>query len=433
MFAIEKVINKSEEKARQPSFDDINISTTTVIVATNIEINLEWLYSAMCITMVDITGLNIKANKDFQKHVIKIDPRYGGITMAQYKNNLKGFKIMKKKKKFFRNALSIVMYVGKLITIKIPRKGQLQMTGCITPEHSQLCVQYLWEILRQQPNTENFTYKLSKSMLTTMLRTVMTDIVFNLGFNINRQKLDLYMNKCTEFNSLLETSFGYTGVNIKIPFQLDIHDNGIRTMCCSKEGTWENGFISYETYMNGLSPKDYEKESKKNRRNTFLVFHSGTVIMSGMTVKYMRDVYDKFVCIMNNARREIEEIIISISCRFCNETMDSTDRSSDDLCRSCCMKGYDCDYCKQRTMLFSWMYSPTCCIECNEDKSCRLCSNSFILHQGHNTCIDCSHKSWTCIDCSMRKDSNMMKSSMYCIECNDDDDEVNESEEELSE
>ena len=44
----------------------------------------------------------------------------------------------------------------------------------------------------------------------------MTNIDFNVGFNINREELDIYINSSTLFNSLLETSFGYTGVNIKI-------------------------------------------------------------------------------------------------------------------------------------------------------------------------------------------------------------------------
>ena len=306
-----------QDKASYKDFDNINISTTTVIASTNLEIKLEWLYTVLPVTTIDISGVTIKTTKDFQNHVINLDPPYGSITMVQYKNDLKGFKIMKKKKKFFRNALSIVMYVGKLITIKIPTKGKLQMTGCITDDHSELCIKYFWDILSKLPNSnvvelgELESYKLIETnYLQTTLRTVMTDIVFNLGFNVNRQNLDRYMNRCTDFNSLLETSFGYTGVNIKIPFELDNDIKSITSLKCNEMGTWEKSVLSFGGYLKTLETKDHQKEISKKRRNTFLVFHSGTAIMSGMTAYYMKDVYNKFNDILQNARDEIEEHIV---------------------------------------------------------------------------------------------------------------------------
>ena len=52
----------------------------------------------------------------------------------------------------------------------------------------------------------------------------MRNIDFGLNFYVDREKLDEYFNTCTDYHSLLETSFGYTGVNIKIPIS-NVHLN----------------------------------------------------------------------------------------------------------------------------------------------------------------------------------------------------------------
>jgi hypothetical protein len=136
----------------------------------------------------------------------------------------------------------------------------------------------------------------------------MTDIVFDIGFNINRQNLDRYMNRCTAFNSLLETSFGYTGVNIKIPFSLDPENTQITCLTWSDD-QWIQSYITYTDYLHDIPVKEKEKQLVKKRRNTFLVFHSGRAIMSGMTPQYMKPIYNMFTDIMKGARKEIEETI----------------------------------------------------------------------------------------------------------------------------
>jgi hypothetical protein len=137
----------------------------------------------------------------------------------------------------------------------------------------------------------------------------MTNIDFNLGFVISRESLDRFINQHTSFHSMLETSFGQMGVNIKIPFE---HKNSsIMTITYNmKTSEWETGEISYNQYLNILPYKDRQKELRKQRNNTFLVFYSGTAIMSGMSVEYMKDVYYKFVNIITSSKNDIEEKLI---------------------------------------------------------------------------------------------------------------------------
>ena len=134
----------------------------------------------------------------------------------------------------------------------------------------------------------------------------MTNKVFKLGFRVNRQNLDRYVNRHTPYNSLLETSFGYTGVNIKIPFSVDRND-----LIFTKfeyhltRQQWIKQTITYNEYVS-LVPSRHQT---KKYRNTFLVFHSGTAIMSGMTLYYMRDGFNEFMQIIDDAREQIEENI----------------------------------------------------------------------------------------------------------------------------
>lgn len=288
---------------------NINISTTTVIVTTNLELELDWLINVIDITEFDCI-YSFKTTKEFQEYIIRQKPPFGTITMVQHKEKLRGFKIKKKKTKFFRNALSLVMYVGKLVTVKIPKKGKLQLTGCITEEHTEECIKQLWNILKKHPqSTDTYYLTDNTNIFKTIIRTVMTDIVFNIGFDINRQKLDRFMNRHTDFNSLLETSFGYTGVNIKIPFHIDPEKYNVKLLWydeSTSEG-WHSKYISYNEYIHTLNSRDRQKELNKSRKNTFLVFHSGTAIMSGMTIEYMKEIYTKFYSMLIRARSEIEE------------------------------------------------------------------------------------------------------------------------------
>ena len=65
-----------------------------------------------------------------------------------------------------------------------------------------------------------------------ILVPAMRNIDFSLGFYVNREELDSYINEETEYTSLLETSFGYTGVNIKIPMNKDIRSLRLEKMIC---------------------------------------------------------------------------------------------------------------------------------------------------------------------------------------------------------
>lgn len=329
------------------SFKDINISVTTVVAKTNMDINVDLLFESINPTFA--IDKKVKNKKAFQKFIIEENPEYGTITSLKYRGQCKGFQIVKKtnkkkkcvkkKRKYFRNSVNIVIYIGKLITIKIPNKGWFHLTGCITDEHINMAMKHVYNHI--QSNPDFFKWTGPYDFLHYTARTVMTNIVFNVGFNINREKLDRYMNSNTDFNSLLETSFGYTAVNIKFPFDIDPDEVNIREITFNTNGEYEKTeYITYDDFVKSLEPKCRQKELKKKRRNSFLTFHSGIVIMSGMIPSYMEPMYNIFMDIIINARSEIEETCdkpLIYECRLCDAMI-----PDNDVCWPCNDKSWEC-------------------------------------------------------------------------------------------
>lgn len=306
-------------------FSDIEISTMTIIGVTNWNLNIEKLFENLNITEY----LVIPKKRGRKKKEIKEDPnrhiKDGDIITLKYKDKIKGVDLKNKKnngkKGYFRNSITVVMFVGgKFINFKISKNGKFQITGCKKDIHAQLCTQYIWNYIQKSSESSSICRIKKNESPSVIFITMMTNIDFNLGFNINREALDDYINTKTLFNSILETSFGYTGVNIKIPLKctekkcLDCEKDGKcggdppYTRLILKGGdNWVLDEIEGDIYFSGLSSKDQKKELSKNRYNTFLVFHSGNVILSSKHHYYMEKVYKNFIEIIDNSRHIIEE------------------------------------------------------------------------------------------------------------------------------
>ena len=284
------------------NFDSIKVSTHTIIGTSNVEVPIETIFEKVPITHYTVIP---KKRGRKKKEVVK-DPnthlKDGDIITLKYRELLRGTDLKAKKKKktnakYFRNALTIVMYLdNKLINFKISNNGKFQITGCKKMDHALRCVQYFSNYII--PN-------LKEKNMSVVFQTVMTNIDFNLGFLVNRENLDKYINYFTNYNSLLETSFGYTGVNIKFPMTQDIDIDLPRITW--NNGKWYQDTIPYKKFVDGLPLDAQHKINNKKRYNTFLVFHSGNVIMSGMTKKYMKDVFNDFISIIEKSKDEIQE------------------------------------------------------------------------------------------------------------------------------
>lgn len=306
-------------------FRDIKVSTKTVIIYTNLKLKIDKIYKNLPITEYEVVkkkrGRKKKGNEEVPPPVIPD----GSIVTLKYENEFRGVLLKDKKPKkkyegkkkdcYFRNSLTIVTHLeGKMINYKVSDNGRLQVTGCKTNEQAITIFHNFIHMLEHYCK-DMFSYE---GDIYAIYRVVMTNIDFNIGFYINREELDKYINESTEYKSLLETSFGYQGVNIKVPLELpshnlvkEIYSNGQWTTTSIPYGDPKSD-MAHENFLGMLSPKEKKKEITKTRYNTFLVFNSGIIIMSSMSDEFMEPYYNMFVGIMEKNIKRFKDSFIVI-------------------------------------------------------------------------------------------------------------------------
>lgn len=290
-------------------FDDILVSTQTIICKTNWRINLAELYKILPVSKYTVYKKKRgRKPKSFVENEIQ-SLEDGSIVTLKYNGQIKGVNI-KKNKSGFRNSLTMVMQTnGKFINIKVSKNGKFQITGSKNGDNAQKFIEYLKKYVDAHDNLLSnsqriLSVKCNSNPEVTFL-DVMTNIHFSLGFTICRENLDKYMNMNTKYYSLLETSFGYTGVNIKMPLR-DLEKLPVRRIIF-KNGSWCRDDITYTQYIDTLSQKDQEKERCKSRYTTLLVFQSGNCIASSVHKICMRHAFEEFQNIVKKCRDFIEE------------------------------------------------------------------------------------------------------------------------------
>jgi TATA-box binding protein (TBP) (component of TFIID and TFIIIB) len=288
-------------------FDDIKAYTKTYTANTNLNIDIHALFKILEVTPYTV----IPKKRGRKKKGVVEDPNqdvtYGSIITVKCEGEIKGVELKPKKnpKSWFRNSITVVMILDKPINFKVCRNGTFQMTGCKSWEHAEMCIQKIWDNISGTDGV--FTYTREPGSLNALIIPSMRNIHFDIGFHVDREKLSNYINTKEELYCLLETSFGYTGVNIKIPLPTSRDTMSIKKMVCSETGTWSNVWTTYSEYLEILDEKTRKTKVREQRYNTFLVFHSGKVIFSGLTSDLMRDTYYTFTNIIRTSFDSIEE------------------------------------------------------------------------------------------------------------------------------
>lgn len=292
------------------SFEDITVSTRTFTASTNLTIDIAKLFEIVPITPYIVVSKKRGRKRNPPNPDPNIDISYGSIITARYENKMKGVDTKArhtntKRVKWFRNSITFVIVFDKHINFKVCRNGTFQMTGCKTSKHVELCIKALWDILKLHQGLYEI---INGPAINVLIIPSMRNIDFSLGFTVDREKLNAYMIKQSDSRCLLETSFGYTGVNIKFQLTKDLALMNIRKLTCNPvDGIWSSSMTTYSEHLDGLSEKARNAKLKNPRYNTFLVFHSGKVIMSGVSAEYMKDVYYDFREMISASRDEIEE------------------------------------------------------------------------------------------------------------------------------
>lgn len=308
----DKQVNIKREKVMSfPEFVDIKVSTKTFIVTTNITLNIDILFDMLPITpYIVIPKKRGRKKKSFVEDPNKFI-KDGSIITLEYQGKLRGVDIKKKTNKpkngaYFRNSVTIVMIIdNKKINYKVSRNGKFQMTGCKYDEHAATCIQTFWSYIKDYK--EGYSFNNNDKNISAIFIPAMRNIDFGLNFKVDREKLDGYFNNSTKYTSLFDPSFGYTGVNIKMLENKNITTLKLKKIECNGDKWSKPYFVPYSDYINMLPQKEKDKKLNKKRYNTFLVFHSGKVIMSGMEETFMKDAYYDFLNIIRDCYNIIEE------------------------------------------------------------------------------------------------------------------------------
>lgn len=293
-----------------PEFDKISVSTKTFIVKTNIVIDLKNLFEFLPVVDYVIVPKKRGRKKKLDTIEQNKDIPNGSIITLKYENKLRGVdlkqKKVKKKSKWFRNSFTVVIVIDdKTINFKVCQNGMIQLTGIKFDKQAEDCVKIIWDHIRAY---ENSIYTFSRSnQFEALFIPAMRNIDFSIGFNVDREKLSRYMCVQTDFHSLLETSFGYTGVNLKMPIVENIKDMRIKKL--TYNGEWVEKQTDYSEYLKHLTDKEQIKKLNKERFNTFLIFQTGKVILSTVNEDYARASYEYFLKIIRTCHKEIEEVL----------------------------------------------------------------------------------------------------------------------------
>ena len=134
----------------------------------------------------------------------------------------------------------------------------------------------------------------TKDYPTAIINVVMKNINFKIGFKIQREKLDEYIRMNTPYYSLFLSDL-HTCVNIKMKSNNHTEEKLDMIIMKSKEDVdiQKIDFSLYSMYY------DYNKKLNKDKYHTFLVFYSGSVILSSSGPD-TEDVYNKFITIIKD-------------------------------------------------------------------------------------------------------------------------------------
>lgn len=228
--------------------ENTRVTTLTIILQTNVIINFDIFFNEYPITN-----------------------DYGGIFCIVSKKNVKGIHPKKENPRSFKNSMTCIMKLDKVLNIKILKNKQgecnkIQFIGFKSIQQMKECLKYLFD----EMNTLNCISLYDKPCSYIV---EMKNRTFRLGFKINRQVLSDLFNEKNGVCSLYEGNprvLIYFKVNHEFKHRLFLNDN-------------EEELIQIE----------------KQRQNTFVVFHSGSVIMISTCEQEIQDHYNFFMNLVN--------------------------------------------------------------------------------------------------------------------------------------
>lgn len=205
----------------------------------------------------------------------------------------------------FLNQVTIVLSLGDILINIMVFKDNLKLAGNKSLENAMESVMILWEdYIRDVPSRWNYREGFSKNEVKFLFSLSMKNLNFDLGFPIDRYKLNKLMNN-PEYRSKIHLSkyesTSDTNVNIKMraikpkehKYDMLTYNNDCNT--CVRSQTSELLFS--------------KGKKKKDEFITFIVFSSAQTNLSGRYHEVMKEYYNFFINTTKKHRKQIEENI----------------------------------------------------------------------------------------------------------------------------
>lgn len=304
-------------------------STKTLIAFTNIIINIENFFNYMPINDISIECKNTRKKR--MKDLYHIDDKVeelcdGSLICMKWNNKSRGLVLktasvvrnsnIKKRDKFFLNSITTNLFFkqngkDKLVNIKITKTGRFQITGCKNDDLAIKSIQFLYNAMKEAERwtgkkiftLQNKLFNLNVTdTCACFIKTVMKNRNVNIGFSINREKLDMLINNNYDnYISIFDGTTSGAGVNIKI--QIDKDDEDDLLFFKIKDDNLTTQIVTNKEF------EELSKDSpmkKKTGYHTFLCFKSGSCIHSGKGKK-MVNTFESFLNILLAHKSEICE------------------------------------------------------------------------------------------------------------------------------
>lgn len=350
------------EKYGLRDFGDLQTSTMTVMIYTNVIFDMPKIFGRIDITEVEVPFTKKQKNVDKKK----ITAPYASVISVQSKTKIRGVDLRKKKKRWctvcqpykivddkeskiitvteqlapdtepgsdaqcviyycskcqkgykpeemkkinhFLNQLTVVISIGKQPLLNIMMfRDNLKVAGCKSVDDAVEAIMILWQDFIFDMK-DAWRLKKGAKEPRFVFETVMRNVDFKLGFPIERPALNYLMNGDgfrDKIHMSQYESTGHTNVNIKM-FSRKPADFYYDCLVMPLDAKQKPYFIKLKD-IPYKSQKKKEKEAKEEKFITFIVFSSSEIILSGRYDKNMREMYEFFVNTVFENREDIEE------------------------------------------------------------------------------------------------------------------------------
>lgn len=208
---------------------------------------------------------------------------------VKFGSKTKGVVLCKNTNSNYLKCMTITLrHDDKILNVKLFKNGSIQVTGCKNLDHVLYCADAIYRMLNIKDVESNFV-------------SMMINANFDIGFKMNRERLNVHMLKSRKIN-VPPISSGYMGTKIKIPLPQKCDD----IMIPRKRWTVDQGFIdmpsiSYQEFFS----KDFKKINKKLFASVG-IFQNGKILMSGINKQIIDFTHSWLIDILSDGRSFIE-------------------------------------------------------------------------------------------------------------------------------